>query len=169
MLGIAGWLAVILFLLLASLGFALAALKKKQQEPALAEAEGAGSPPLAASDADLVSQIIANEKATWEATKNKDRSALAAFLAEDYREVSGNGVRGKAEAIQTLEEGVVTDYWMEDVRVAEHDKQVAVITYKVRIEGIYKGQRFPPKSYYTTSIWMNRDGKWQAVLTWAPN
>ncbi len=168
MLGIAGWLAIILILLLASLGFALVALKWKHQEPGLIEAQALGSPQLAASDADLVSQIIANEKATWEATKNKDGSVLAAFLAEDYKEVSANGVRGKPEAIKSLEEGVVTDYWMDDVRVAEHDKQVAVITYKVRIEGIYKGQRFPTKSYYTTSIWMNRDGKWQAVLTWAP-
>lgn len=44
-----------------------------------------------------------------------------------------------------------------------------MITYKVRTEGVYKGQAVPAKFYYTTSICMNRNGNWQAVLSWAPN
>lgn len=164
------WLFVILVLLAASVGFALAAFRTKEPEvrdvgePAPAEFRAP-----ATLEARLADGIIARERATWEATKTKDKSMLTSLLADDYKEVSETGVKGKSEALQTLDDGVITGYWFDDVRVMEQDRHVAVITYKVRIEGVYKGQAFPPKFYYTTSIWMNRNGNWQAVLSWAPN
>ena len=170
MTGVALWLLVILVLLLASVGFVLAASRSKEREArAGAEREVVASQQPLTGNLSLAAQIIAHEKAAWEATKNKDKSRLAALLADDYKEVSNGGVRGKAETLGMLDEGFIAGYWLDDVRVAEHDKQVAVITYKVRIEGIYKGQHVPAKPFYTTSIWMNRDGRWQAVLTWAPS
>ncbi len=170
MVGIVLWLLVIFVLVAASVGFALAAFRTKEPEvsevgePAAAEFRAP-----ATSDPRLAEGIIAREKATWEATKTKDKSMLTSLLADDYKEVSDTGVKGKAEALQTLDDGVITSYWLDDVRVMEQDRHVAVIAYKVRIEGVYKGQALPAKFYYTTSIWMNRNGNWQAVLSWAPN
>jgi len=170
MVEIALWLIVIFVLVAASVGFALAAFRTKEPEvPEVREPAPTEFRAPATSDARLADGIIARERATWEATRTKDKSMLTSLLAEDYKEVSDTGVKGKAEALQTLDDGVITGYWLDDVRVMEQDRHLAVITYKVRIEGVYKGQTFPPKLFYTTSIWMNRNGNWQAVLSWAPN
>jgi len=67
-------------------------------------------------------------------------------FADDYKEVSDTGVKGKSEAFQTLEDGVITGYWFDDVRVVEQNRQVAVITYKISTEASTRGRRSPPSS-----------------------
>lgn len=109
--------------------------------------------------------MTAREKAVWDALKKKDMDAFGAMLAPDYIEVTDNdGVLNKAETINHLKDLTVNDVTYSDWKMLPVDADAAILTYSVNIKGTYKGKDFPPGPYRAASVWVNRDGKWQAFF-----
>jgi hypothetical protein len=107
--------------------------------------------------------MTAREKAVWDALKKKDMDAFGAMLATDYMEVTDNdGVLNKAEIINHLKDLTVNDVTYSDWKLLPIDNDAVILTYSVNIKGTYKGKDFPPGPYRAASVWVNRDGKWQA-------
>jgi hypothetical protein len=113
----------------------------------------------------LEDKIIANEKQAWEAIKKRATRAHGKQLADDYLGVGDTGVNTKSEWLSALKEAKwsLDDYSMDNVKVSELSKDVALITYKVEQKGMYGGENFSEPAYASTVL-VRRGGNWLAVL-----
>jgi hypothetical protein len=121
-------------------------------------AKTAGSKSSVPSEADL----IAKDKAVWEALKKKDYGAFGNMLASDYIEVTDEGVFDKAGIIANVRDLNLTDATFSDWKVWPVDNRFAIVRYETTIKATYKGADIPPGPYHSASVWVNRDGKWLA-------
>jgi hypothetical protein len=108
------------------------------------------------------SGAIANEKAIWDAIKNKDYEAFGNMLATDQLEVTGEGVMDKAGTLTGVKDFEPSDVNLSDWKFLAIDNDAYLITYTANVKGKYKGRDFPAESARASSAWVNRDGKWLA-------
>jgi hypothetical protein len=108
--------------------------------------------------------IIAKEKAAWDAFKKKDADAFGKLMTADYLEVVDAGVMDKATSIAGIKDFDVTDVSFSDWKMTSIDKDAVLLTYKATgVKGKYKGEDIPPGPYYEASAYVNRKGDWQAI------
>ena len=112
-----------------------------------------------ASEADL----IAKEKAGWDAIKKKDWDGLGKLLASDFIDVENDGVYDKAGSIASLKDYNLTDITYSDWKMLTVDKDAAVLTYNLNPTGTYNGQAIPPGPYRAAAAYVNRGGEWLGV------
>ena len=109
------------------------------------------------------SDIIAKEKATWDAVKKKDWDAFGALLASDYIEVLDSGVHDKAASLEGVKDFDLSEVNYSDWKMIPIDKDAAIITYSVTVKAKYKGEDVPAGPYREASAWINRNGQWLAI------
>jgi hypothetical protein len=108
--------------------------------------------------------IIAKEKAAWDAFKKKDADAFGKLMTADYVEVLDSGVSDKATSIAGIKDFDLTDVSFSDWKMTPIDKDAVLLTYKATgVKGKYKGADIPPGPYYEASAYVNRNGDWQAI------
>jgi hypothetical protein len=107
--------------------------------------------------------IIAKEKATWDAFRKKDADAFGKLLASDYIEVTDMGVSDKATAIAGMKDFDISDVTYADWKMTPIDKDAVIITYTANLKGTYKGNAVPPGPYRESSAYVNRSGEWVAI------
>jgi hypothetical protein len=112
----------------------------------------------------LASAIIADENAVWEAAKQDDMKRFSELVAEDARMIFSSGVVTRAEYIQAIGRRNITDYKLADFELFMRAANVVIITYKATIEGVFNSKRVEPFTVREASVWINRGGKWLAVL-----
>jgi len=112
-----------------------------------------------ASEAD----IIAKEKAAWDAFRKKDGDALGKLMTPKYLEVVDVGVQDKASSIAGIKDFDITDVTFADWKMLPVDNDAVIITYTVTMKGAYKGQAVPPGPYREASAYVNRNGEWLAI------
>ncbi|MEK6282873.1 MAG: DUF4440 domain-containing protein [Acidobacteriota bacterium] len=108
-------------------------------------------------------EVIAKEKAVWDALKKKDYDAFSNMLATDYLEVGSEGVYDKAGIVTYLKDLEFTDATFSGWRLLPIDKNAVLLIYSLTLKGKFKGEDIPPGPYWVGSAWVNRDGKWQAI------
>jgi hypothetical protein len=108
--------------------------------------------------------ITAKEKAVWDTLKKKDYDAFGNMLASDYLEVGDDGVFDKAGIIADLKDLTLTEATFSDWKMLPMDNRAVILTYNANLKGTYKGKDVPPGPYHVASVWVNRDGKWQAFF-----
>jgi hypothetical protein len=108
--------------------------------------------------------IIAKEKAAWDAIKQKDYAAFGNMLASDYVEVTDQGVMDKAGIVADVKDFIPTDLTFSDWKMMLIDNDAAILTYSFTQKATYKGKDLPPGPYHAASAWVNRDGKWQGFF-----
>ena len=106
---------------------------------------------------------IAQEKAIWDAVKNKDYEAFGNMMAADQLEVTGEAVFDKAGSIVAVKDFEPTELVFSDWKFLSIDKDAFVVTYTVNVKGKFKGKEFPAESGRASSAWVNRNGKWLAI------
>ncbi len=107
--------------------------------------------------------VIAKEKAIWDAIKNKDYEAFGNMLAEDQVEVLPDAVYDKAASVAGVKEFEPTEFTFSDWKYLPIDKDAVVLVYHVDLKGKFKGKEFAPQSVRASSAWINRNGKWLAA------
>jgi hypothetical protein len=107
--------------------------------------------------------IIAKEKAGWDAFRKKDAETFGKLLAADYVEVTDMGVADKAAAIAGMKDFDVSDVTFADWKMMPVDKDAVIITYTATIKGSYKGKDLPPGPYREAAAYVNRNGEWVAI------
>src|SRR5262249_4478353 len=95
--------------------------------------------------------IIAKEKAAWDAFKKKDTDGFGKMLTTDYFEVTDNGVMDKAATISSMKDVELTDVTFADWKMLPIDKDAVLITYTANVKGKYKGEAMPPGPYREAS------------------
>ncbi len=105
-------------------------------------------------------QLIALEKAGWEAWKNNDAAWPRANLSEDFMMVTASGVRDKAKVISvTPKECAIKSCSLTDFKVVMLDENVALMTYTATQDGTCEGKAIPPKVRATVN-YVKRGGQW---------
>lgn len=105
----------------------------------------------------------AREKAVWATLEKKDMTAFAANLTDDFIYVSGDGVSDKAATVKGLSgAGTMSNTTLSDWKFVSVDKDAAVLVYSAKGNAAMNGQTHP-YSIYASTVYVNRDGKWQAL------
>jgi hypothetical protein len=107
--------------------------------------------------------MIAKEKAAWDAFKRKDADAFKKMLAPEYIEVNDSGVSEGAKVVDGMKDVELSDVTFADWKMTTIDKDLVLLTYTTTQKGSYKGQAFPEGPYRNSAAWVNRNGEWLAV------
>ncbi|MEN3331799.1 MAG: hypothetical protein V7641_1164 [Blastocatellia bacterium] len=148
-------IATLILLMMATLGFAQGAENKN--------AANTNSAKPKMSKKAIERALIAKEKATWEAVKKNDVKGFKKNFSADFAGVYEDGMHTVDMEAEQIADVKMKSYTLSDIKVALPTGETAVITYKVNSQGDYKGQDFSG-DYNCSSVWVNRGGKWVAVL-----
>ena len=99
------------------------------------------------------------EKQVWEAIKSKNYDAFASFIAGDALEVEPDKVYTKSESAEAIKQFDASKLTQTDFKETKLDADATLVTYKVT--GPMNGKT---ETWYHSSIWVNRAGKWMAVF-----
>ena len=106
--------------------------------------------------------MIAKEKASWDAFRRKDADAFKKMLAPEYTEITGNGVRDLAATVSGMNDVTFTDVTFADWKMTQIDKDLVLLTYTTTQKGTYKGEALDG-TYRHGAAWINRNGEWLAI------
>ena len=110
------------------------------------------------------SDIIAKERASWDAIKKKDWEGLGKALASDYIEVVGDGLHDKASSLTGIKDFELSDVTFADWKMLTIDRDAVIITYTATLKATYKGEAIPPGPYREASVYVNRNGEWVTIF-----
>jgi len=131
---------------------------------AIASLSGPGAAPSAAqSPPSDVQLIIALEDSLWATSRDRRAVAFGRYLAPDYRGVYADGVHDKAKELATLDEVEIKSYEFQDFVVRPLAPGLFAVTYRASVRGRYLEYDLRG-DYWCSTIWQDRNGKWQAVL-----
>lgn len=131
--------------------------------PANKEAPSANTAPTTTSTAISEADVIAKEKAVWDAIKNKDYDTFGDMLADNQVEVLEDGLRDKTGSIAGVKDFEPQEVTFSDWKYLPINKDLVLLVYSVNFKGKFKGEEFPATSARASSAWANRNGEWLAV------
>ena len=111
----------------------------------------------------LFSEIMANEKAVWEAAKVRDMRRFDALVADDARMVFTSGVMTKQEYADAVAKRTISDYSLKNFQAFMPAQDAVITLYEATATGTFEGKAFPPATMRESSLWIQRGGKWVAV------
>ncbi len=115
-------------------------------------------------DPQTVARLTAQGDAWDKAIVRKDRAAIEANMADDFRQIDGAGnVYDKAAFVEELvsPELTIDPYTVEDFSVRLYG-EVAVLSGTSRLTGRYKGKKFV-SHYRYIDIYVRRGGAWKVA------
>ena len=107
--------------------------------------------------------MIAKEKAAWDAFKRKDADGFKKLLAPEYVEIHDAGVTDGSKVVDDMKDVELSDVTFADWKMTSIDKDLVLLTYTTTQKGTYKGQAFPEGPYRNSAAWVNRNGEWLAI------
>lgn len=115
--------------------------------------------------ADLAARLRAQADAWDRAIVAKDRAAIEANMADDFRQIDG---RGNVETKASFVDGLVSpDLVIDPYTVEDFDLRVyggtALLSGRTRMTGRYQGQAFKSHYRYIDIYVKQRDGGWKIV------
>jgi hypothetical protein len=115
-------------------------------------------------DLKLEAQIIALEKAGWEAWKNKDSSWTRDNVTEEFLLVNSEGVSTKTQVVKsTATDCEVKSYSLDNFKFVTLDKDSVLITYTAMQDGVCSGKTIPA-NVRASVVYVKRGGKWLEAL-----
>ena len=108
-------------------------------------------------------EVIAKEKAAWDAVKNKNSEGFRKIMADNGLYVSHHGVLDPAGIVRETAELDLTDLSFSDWKVVPIDKDAVVVTYTAHINGRIKGMPLVSSQVRSSTAWANRNGDWLAI------
>jgi len=124
--------------------------------PAAKESPKAASP--AAAPGVPGPDAIADEKLVWDAFKSRNYDAFASYLTSDFMEIEADGVYDKAGSVKGVQGLDASKAALSDWKTVKFDDDASLVTYTFKMPGM------KPDTEYHSSIWVNRDGKWQGLF-----
>lgn len=112
----------------------------------------------------LAAQLKAQGDRWDQAIVRKDRAAIEANMADDFRQIDGRGnVETKASFVAGLvsPDLVIDPYTVEDFDVRVYG-DTALLSGRTRMTGRYQGEAFS-SHYRYIDIYVRRDGAWKIV------
>ena len=107
--------------------------------------------------------VIDREKALWEVVKNKQADVFRTYYADNFSAVYSDGVKDLENEVEGVRNVDLKPYALTEMKAVFPNKVTAVLTYKVTVQGSFKGEDISG-AYYASSVWVNQGGKWLAIL-----
>ena len=105
-------------------------------------------------------QIIALEKAGWEAWKNKNAAWFQTNLTEEFLLVNSEGVSNKAQIVKsTPTDCEVKSFSLDNFKFVLLDKDAALLTYTAKQDAVCNGKTIPANVRASVN-YVKRGGKW---------
>ena len=106
--------------------------------------------------------MIAKEKAAWDAFKRKDADGFKKMLAPEYIEITGRGTMDVSAIVSGMNDVTLSDVTFADWKMTSIDKDLVLLTYTTTQKGTYKGEAFDGTNRHGAA-WINRNGEWLAI------
>jgi hypothetical protein len=126
--------------------------------PALGQERMAGGVP----DSATRSALVALERQSWEAWKNRDTSFFRANMAENAIQNGRTGLAKKDEIVRSIASDCdVTSFALDEssLQVTMVDPNTALLTFKATQDATCGGTK-APSPVWATSMYVRRGGKW---------
>lgn len=105
-------------------------------------------------------QIIALEKAGWEAWKNKNAAWFQTNLTEEFLLVNSEGISNKAQIVKsTPTDCEVKSFALDNFKFVLLDKDAALLTYMAKQDAVCNGKTIPANVRASVN-YVKRGGKW---------
>ena len=115
-------------------------------------------------DSKVEAQIIALEKAGWEAWKNKDNSWTRDNVTEEFLLVNSDGVSNKTQVVKsTATDCEVKSYSLDNFKFVTLDKDSVLMTYTAMQDGVCSGKTIPA-NVRASVVYVKHGGKWLEAL-----
>ena len=115
---------------------------------------------IAAPDKD---EIMAKEKAAWQAFKDKNADDFKKVVDHDMIGVYADGVANMAKEMEDMKKWDMKSFEISDYNAISDEPDVMVTSYKVVIEGTFDGKD-ASGTYNAGSVWKIENGKWLAIF-----
>ena len=107
--------------------------------------------------------IIANEKAAWQAFKDKKSDDFKKLVSADLVAVYADGIMNMQAELDTMSKRDMKSFSLSDFKVVMTDANTAMIAYKAKVESSMGGKT-ESGNYNCGSVWQMKNGAWQAIF-----
>ena len=115
---------------------------------------------IAAPDKD---EIMAKEKAAWQAFKDKNADAFKKLISSDLATVSSDGMHNLEQELEMMGKTEMKSFDLSDFNVTFPNPRTAILTYKATVEATSDGKD-TSGTYNVGSVWQKAKGTWQGVF-----
>jgi hypothetical protein len=107
--------------------------------------------------------MIANEKAAWQAFKDKKADDFKKVVDKDFRGVYAEGISTLQTELDDMKKWDMKSFTISDFNAFSDEPDVMVTTYTVKIEGTYDGKDHSG-TFNCGSVWKTEKGVWMAIF-----
>jgi hypothetical protein len=107
--------------------------------------------------------IVAAEKDAWQNIKDKKFDAFQKILAADFRGVYASGINSTAKEVAEVRKLDFKSYSFGEMDVVFIDKDAALVTYQVTVEGTENGKDISGKMN-AASVWKKEGSDWRVAF-----
>ena len=108
-------------------------------------------------------KIIAREKATWQAYKDKKADEFRKMVADDYRAVYTDGNYTVDKEMKSLHDMDLKSFSLSDFDIVATDPDTVMVVYKATIQAT-SGGKDVSGTYNTASVWQKHKDTWHVML-----
>ena len=110
---------------------------------------------IAAPDKD---EIMAKEKAAWQAFKDKDADAFKKLISSDLATVTSDGMHNLEQELDMMGKTEMKSFDLSDFNVTFPNPKTAIVTYKATVEATSEGKD-ASGTYNVGSVWQMAKGE----------
>ena len=107
--------------------------------------------------------IEAKEKEAWQTFKDKNAEGFKKVVDKDIRCVYAEGPSNMDKELSDMKRWDMKSFAISDYTVFSDEKDVAVVTYTVKVEGTLDDKDMSG-TYNAGSVWKQEKGKWMAIF-----
>jgi hypothetical protein len=104
-----------------------------------------------------------NENAAWQAYKDKKADDFKKVVDKDFKGVYADGIQNMSDELSGMQKWDMKSFAISEYTVFSDEKDVAVSTYTVKLEGTLEGKDMSG-TYNCGSVWKMENGKWLAIF-----
>ena len=115
-------------------------------------------------DSKVEAQIIALEKAGWEAWKNKNAAWFQNNVAKEFLGINSEGINNKEQIVKsTPTDCDVKSYSLDNFKFVMLSEDVALLIYTAMQDGVCGGKKIAPQIRATVN-YVRRGGRWLEAM-----
>jgi hypothetical protein len=104
-----------------------------------------------------------NENAAWQAYKDKNADGFKKVVDKDFKGVYADGIQSLSDELSGMNKWDMKSFAISDYAMFSDEKDVAVTTYTVKLEGTLDGKDMSG-TYNCGSVWKMENGAWMAIF-----
>ena len=107
--------------------------------------------------------IMANEKAAWQAYKEKNADGFKKVVDKDIKCVYTDGMADMQKELDDMKKWDIKSFEFSDFTMFSDEKDVAVTTYTVKLDATYDGKDMSG-TYNAGSVWKQEGKDWLGIF-----